>query len=305
MKRVLRWTGIVVGSAVALVLLLAVILYAMGRGRMASTYTIEAETVPVLDDTATLARGRHLVTAVLGCGECHGERLEGRAFFDDPALGVVTSANLTSGEGSATAGYGDADWVRAIRHAVGPDGRSLIAMPSANFINMSGEDLGAVISYLKTVDPADTDAPPTRMKPLTYILVALGQLDDAMPAGFIDHDTPLREALPEAPTAEYGRYLVSIATCRDCHGEELAGGQAGPGEPIGPNLTPAGELADWSHDDFMRMLRTGERPDGRQAIDFMPWRYYRNMTDTELEAIWRYLQTLEPRETPAEYAVAP
>jgi mono/diheme cytochrome c family protein len=277
------------------------LLYAIGRSRLASSYAIEAESVPVLDDSATLARGEHLVHAVIGCGECHGERLEGRAFFDDPALGTVTSANLTPGAGSATAEFTDQDWVMAIRHAIGQDRRSLIAMPSANFINMSAEDLGAVISYLKTLEPVDTEAPPTKLRPLTYILVALGQLDDAMPAGFIDHDAPFPDTPPEGPTAEYGEYLVGIATCRDCHGRELASGQAGPGEPIGPNLTPAGELAGWSQDDFVRLLRTGRRPDGRQAIDFMPWRHYRNMTDTELEAIWRYLQTLEPRETPAEF----
>ena len=144
--------------------------------------------------------------------------------------------------------------------------------------------------------------PATKLTPLTYILIALGQFDDNIPAETIDHSAPLPEAPPEGTTQAYGEYLVSMATCRECHGKELASGQAGPGEPIGPNLTPSGELGSWTQSDFLQLMRIGQTPSGRQINEFMPWRYYGRMTDTELEAIWRYLQSLEPMQTPANLA---
>lgn len=302
MKRVLKLTGLVVGGLVLVVAVVVAVLYVSGRSRLGTTYAMAAESVPINTDSATLTRGEHLVDHVIACGECHGERLGGEAFFQNPALGTVVSANLTQGEGSVVTGYTDEDWIRAIRHAVGRDSTPLLVMPSMRFINMSAEDLGAVVSYMKAVPPVDNTPPSTDLKPMAFIMTAAGQLDELIPAEYIEHDSPLPEAPPEGPTAEYGRYLVDIGTCRDCHGEELAGGQAGPGEPIGPNITPYGRIGDWERSDFVRLLRTGEMPSGREAIDFMPWRFYRGMTDVELEAIWAYLQSLEPVETPAEFA---
>lgn len=78
--------------------------------------------------------------------------------------------------------------------------------------------------------------------------------------------------------------------------------QAGPGKPIGPNLTPSGELGSWSQNDFFQLMRTGQTPSGRQINDFMPWRYYGQMSDMELESIWLYLQSLEPLQAPTDLA---
>lgn len=302
MKRILKWLGLGIGTLVVVIGLGLAVLYGIGRSRLSTVYPLAAEDVPINTDSATLARGEHLVEAVIACGACHGEELGGEAFYRAPAMGTIVSANLTPGEGSVTAGYDDGDWVRAVRHAVGPDSTPLLAMPSMRFINMSAEDLGAVISYVKSVPPVDNEPPATELKPPAFILTALGQLDELIPAEYIDHDKSLPEAPPEGATRAYGEYLVDIGVCRDCHGEELAGGRAGPGDPVGPNLTPAGRLADWTLSDFRQVLRTGELPPGRQAIEFMPWRFYRDMTDTEIEAIWRYIRSLDPVQTPEELA---
>jgi hypothetical protein len=60
------------------------------------------------------------------------------------------------------------------------------------------------------------------------------------------------------------------------------------------NLTPAG-LGDWTPADFVKVMRTGTRPDGRVLDTFMPWPYYAQMTDDELRAIWLYLQAIPAR----------
>lgn len=114
---------------------------------------------------------------------------------------------------------------------------------------MTAEDLGALVAYLKSVAPVDNAPRETNLAPLAYILIALGQFDSLLSAEYIDHDAPLPNAPAQGATQAYGHYLMSIASCRDCHGEELAGGQAGPGEPIGPNLTPGGELGGWDVSD--------------------------------------------------------
>ena len=101
-----------------------------------------------------------------------------------------------------------------------------------------------------------------------------------------------------APSIEYGRYLAQVSGCHGCHGTGLSGGRvAGPPDlPLASNLTPAG-LAAWTEADFVRALREGRRPDGSAINEFMPWRGYGAMTDTELHALWLYLRSVPPRPT--------
>ena len=66
-----------------------------------------------------------------------------------------------------------------------------------------------------------------------------------------------------------------------------------PEFPDAANLTPhADGLKDWTQADFVRAIREGKRPDGRVLNTFMPWPVMKQMSDTELAAIWAYLQTL-------------
>jgi len=66
-----------------------------------------------------------------------------------------------------------------------------------------------------------------------------------------------------------------------------------PGQEIlTPNLTPGGELAFWSEQEFFTTIRSGQTPSGRQLTEDMPWKHYSQMTDEELSAIWLFLQSL-------------
>jgi hypothetical protein len=89
--------------------------------------------------------------------------------------------------------------------------------------------------------------------------------------------------------------MVNINDCRVCHGQDLNGGPFP--DPtitkISPNLTPGGELAFWTEEDFINALRTGVTPSGHELDPkFMAWNFYRNFYDYELKAIWLYLQSL-------------
>jgi hypothetical protein len=45
-------------------------------------------------------------------------------------------------------------------------------------------------------------------------------------------------------------------------------------------------------------MRTGKRLDGTDVDPVMPWRITMNMTDAELSAMWAWLRTLSPGDTP-------
>jgi len=115
-------------------------------------------------------------------------------------------------------------------------------------------------------------------------------------AKLIDHDAPVPTMPAEGETEEYGRYLVTTGGCMACHGKNLSGGKiaGGPEDPPATNLTPTG-IGEWSEADFFRAFREGKRPDGTDIKPFMPWQTLRQMTDSELRAIYLYLKTIPAR----------
>lgn len=297
MKKILKLIGKIVGVLVGLIVLAVVAVMAIGYFRYNKTYDLAVPALEIPADETSIARGKHLVDAVAHCAFCHGEGLAGQYIVNTSAEGIVVAPNLTSGEGGRGASFTTEDWVRAIRHGVHSDGRSVLIMPSLSFDTLSEADLAAIIAYLQTIPPKDNVLPETRPGPLMIALIGAGPFTEGMSALHIDHEAPFPAAPAEGETAEYGAYLIEIGQCRLCHGWELAGGQSNPGAPLGPNLTPGGEPGFWSDEQFVNVIRTGIHPSGRGLVSHMPWRYFRNMTDTELMAIRAYLMSLPKLET--------
>lgn len=296
MRKVLQWSGIVLGSLVGLVALTVVGVYVITESRFNQTYDIQVETVAIPTDAASIQYGQHVAT-IRGCRECHAPNLAGQVLLQDPAVGRLVSSNLTSGKAGIGSTYTDTDFVRAIRHGVGPDGKPLLFMPSHEWYYLSDGDLGAVIAYVKRVPPVDSDLPPIQVGLPLRVLYLLGQVP-LVPAEVIDHDAPRPVAPPAGVTPEYGKYLA--VTCTGCHGEGLSGGPipgVPPDWPPALNLTPGSELIGWSEADFINTLRTGVTPSGSQLRnEYMPWKVLGQMTDDELKALWLYLQSVPPRE---------
>jgi len=212
-------------------------------------------------------------------------------FESVPGLVSLSFPNLTSGAGGVGDTNTDEDWVRAIRHGVGHDGRGLLLMPSAVFYYLSDEDLGALIAYLKSLPPVDNELPERRIEPLGRMMMAIGMFPP-LPVEQINHTGPRPVALQPGVTVAYGEYLSH--TCKECHGANLNGMPFGPpGQEVPtPNLTQGGELVAWSEQEFFTTMRTGVPPSGRQLDEQMPWKFYGQMTDAELRAVWLYLQSL-------------
>jgi mono/diheme cytochrome c family protein len=282
MRKVLKWIGIVLGSLIGLILIAAVVFYIKGSRDLAGTVQVPTDHVDVPTDEASLSRGQELVTAL--CTGCHGENLGGDAIVDDPALGTIYAANLTSGEGGVLASHSDDDLVRSIRHGVAPDGRLLLVMPSKAFNFLSAEDVGSIIAYLKSLPPVDKVVPPPKLAPIGRVFAGADPTGDMFSAQQIDHDKPF-PAMPEiGASADYGAYITGF--CKQCHGADLTGA-------FGPDLTMSGELAGWSEDGFLTTLDTGVTPGGRELNpDEMPWKDVRKLDQDELRGIYMYLRTL-------------
>ena len=107
-----------------------------------------------------------------------------------------------------------------------------------------------------------------------------------------------------------GKYLVTIASCNDCHtpgyflgkpdmksflgGSDVGFEIPGLGVFVGRNLTPDKEtgLGKWSVDQIVTAIQKGVRPDGRELAPIMPWRAFANFTKRDARAIAMYLKTI-------------
>ena len=287
--KILKWSAIILGGLLGLLVLAAAALYFLGSARRNKKFDVPVETVAVPADAQAVERGRHIANVFL-CTRCHTDNLGGELFYDIPGMLSIPTPNLTSGAGGVGAFYSDQDWVRAIRHGVGYDGRALFIMESEAFYYLSNEDLGALIAFLKSVPPVDNTFPERKIALPGRLMMGAGMLPP-LPANQIDHSAP--RPTPPAPgmTIAYGEYLSH--TCTECHGANLNGAPFGPpGQEVPtPNLTPGGEPGSWSEEDFFKTMRTGITPNGRQLNGDMPWMYFGQMTHDELSAVWMYLQS--------------
>lgn len=117
---------------------------------------------------------------------------------------------------------------------------------------------------------------------------------------YVVHADPIDQEL-----LQRGEYNLRAAGCVSCHTAKaddapfLAGGRAidSPfGTFYGPNITPDEEtgIGGWSADDLVRALHEGRGPDGRHYYPALPYTSYTRMSREDIEAIWAYLQTVEP-----------
>src|SRR5690606_27824630 len=119
MSKWVRRTLYGVGGLVGLVVLTGAGLFASSSMKILKKYDVPLTELPIPNDSATIARGKHLATAIGKCVDCHMADFGGSNFIDDPALGTVPASNLTRGGVGAL--YTDAELIRAIRHGVKRD----------------------------------------------------------------------------------------------------------------------------------------------------------------------------------------
>jgi cytochrome c553 len=294
LARTLRTLGWILAALLVVALAAFMAAAKLGERKVARFVDVRVVPVPFAKDAASLKLGRYLFEA-RGCAECHAADGHGAVVVDDPGGFFVKSPDITSGPGGVVAGYGEADWVRTIRHGVNPEGRAFIAMPSEDYSRMSDADLAAIVAYARSLAPVAGSAAEIRIPLVVKALYGVGWLRDA--AEKIDHRLPPTPALTPEPTAAYGAYLIHM--CLGCHREDLSGGPISGAPPAWP---PAARLAGagsaFARYDtaakFIAMMRSGRRPDGTAVSEVMPFPTLRSMNDTDLDALYAYLSSVGP-----------
>ncbi|HEV8499579.1 MAG TPA: c-type cytochrome [Gemmatimonadaceae bacterium] len=297
-NRGVKWTGLILSSLLAVVCSLATVVVLIGYYKINfPAYRSSASDVKVAGTPEQIARGAKLAVICSGCHSPDGKLpLAGRNFMDAnaPPAGKLYAVNLTpAGEIKE---WSDGEVIRAIREGRHKSGRSLIIMPSGAFRNFSDVDVHSVVAYLRSQPAAGQRSPATRLNIVGAALVGAG-------VPIIAAQPPIAQpvvAPQEGASAEYGRYLVSILACQECHGPELAGRKPGGlGPPAGPNLTAL--VPSWSAEGFIRTLRTGIDPANHKLLEAMPWKEISSFAnDDDLMAIYMYLHSLKTIEGPSK-----
>jgi mono/diheme cytochrome c family protein len=292
MRKALKWIGIVLVGLIGLLILAIAVLSVIGYQKLTSSPQYKVtETFTASASPEAVARGDYLVNSTMGCLGCHGDGAKGQIFFDGLPFGTLAAPNLTSGKGGIGAVMTDSDFNRSIRHGIGHDGRALVIMPSESFTHLSDADLGAIVAYVKSLPPADNVVPARNLAIPALVFVGSGMFSPA--AQLIDHSAAHTATVTPAETADYGSYIVELATCRSCHGPNLTGQTGGGGgAPAGPNISPSGEVGAWTKEQFINTIRTGVNPADHPLTDEMPWKTFSNMTDQDLGAVYAYLHSL-------------
>jgi cytochrome c553 len=262
---------------------------------------------------ARLARGEYLAKGVTPCLVCHSESVNPEAMWVpkpgtegagqvwmEPEMQWLVAPNITPDRETGGGSWSDDAYARAIREGIGNDGRTLFPlMPYKNFRKMSDEDLASIVTYIRALPPIRKELPKSTIE------FPLNRLINNEPEPL---DGPVPE--PDFSTPEKrGEYLVTIADCINCHtpfdtqnqpimSMYFAGGNSItiPGRPkvTTANLTPGPNgIPYYTEELFLETIRTGIVR-GRQISDVMPWRFFRNMSDDDLKAIFAYLKTLTP-----------
>lgn len=313
MKKFFKILGILIGIVV-LIVIGAVIYLKTALPRVSEAPDIQIEATP-----ARLERGEYLVTKVMACLHCHSE-MDDHTFGKPPVPGTEGAGGEKFDESlgfpgtfyaknitpAALGDWTDGEIVRAITSGVSKDGTPLFTlMPYHQYGKLAKEDIYSIVAYIRTLDPIENEVPPS---------------EPAFPVNLLIGTMPKKPQYAEIPdksdTVAYGKYMVTAAACYDCHtpmenGQYLedmymAGGfefslKTG-GVTRSANITPHKTgIGQWSKNDFIQRFKqytdSSYVPSKIENGDFnteMPWSVYSRMDTFDLEAIYTYLQSIEP-----------
>ncbi len=252
------------------------------------------------------ARGAYLAKAG-GCIGCHTQDEKGAVpFAGGRALktpfGTFYGPNITPDAKQGIGRWTEADFVRALRLGVAPDGGHYYPVfPYPSFTKIADADLKDLFAFLRTLPPSAQPSRPHELGVLyrwRWTLWAWKKLFFT-PGAFVAD--PSRDA-----KLNRGAYLVeALGHCGECHtprnflgaleeSRALAGGKP-PGGTGAPNLTPT-RLKKWDDKDLKDFLRTGDTPDGDVVAEAMG-EVIRNTTSqlvpSDLDAVVAYLRSLQ------------
>jgi mono/diheme cytochrome c family protein len=260
--------------------------------------------VPAAADEDIAARGEYLARAG-GCFSCHtaagGQKLAGgRALIT--AFGTFYSPNITPDAETGIGRWTDAQFLRALREGVRPDGANYFPVfPYPSFTGISDGDALAIKAYLFSLPAVRHPNRPHEVPfPFAWRLLQSGWKVLFFTPG------PFRPAPDRSAAYNRGAYLVTaLAHCGECHtprnflgatrsGQRLAGTPDGASGELVPNITPDPDtgIGKWDRSDVVELLRTGTTPDQgkvKGAMRAVIEDGLKYLSDSDLEAIADYL----------------
>lgn len=303
---------------------LAGLVLAVGAGTLAvvgmPVYEVPRPEVTVESTPGRVARGKRLVSML--CWRCHyggaTGGLSGRVLDEvSTRLGKVSAPNITRDPQAGIGDWSAAELAVLLRTGIHPKtGQGVPPPVMPRWPGLADEDLVSIIAFLQSDDPwvaPRSEAPP----PTQYSLVAKYRaLVGWSPLPY--PRAPIEAPDPRALEAR-GAYLVDqVLQCAACHSEEwgdidsqnprttpgyLAGGAATSdinGVVLrAANLTPHETgLAGWTAEQVRRALIDGFGPDDK--VLRWPMQRFPGLDDSDVEAIYAYLQTLTPVDNEVE-----
>lgn len=180
-------------------------------------------------------------------------------------------------------------------------------MPYMNFNHFTKEDLYSIVAYIRSLKPIENKSLDSKIKFPVSMLIKMGVPEHFNPSEEIDKNDSIK----------YGKYLVSIGGCSDCHtpmkegkpikGMDFAGGQEFlfPGGIVrSANISPDDEtgIGKMTKDQFIKRFKTLDNAESKNITvkmkDFntpMPWLMFAGMTEEDLGLIYDYLRTIPPK----------
>ncbi len=260
---------------------------------------------------ADVKRGEYLFAAA-GCKGCHtdvkhkGPPLAGGRQLKT-AFGVFYSPNITPDRDHGIGKWSDADFVRALRFGLAPDGRHYFPVfPYPSYTGITDKDLLDIKAYLFTRPASAKANKPHDINPLfgQRFLIAVWKTLYFKPG-------PFKSSPEKSGIWNRGAYLVNaLSHCAECHTPRnalgaikrdrwMAGTNEGPQGGTVPNITPDREtgIGRWPKGDLEEVLQTGLLPDGDfvgdamgEVVDDVTGK----LISDDIKAIAAYLRSLPP-----------
>jgi hypothetical protein len=270
-----------------------------------------------------IERGQYLFTTLCFCDGCHSERDVSRLGLPVIASGrgkggimpikglpgQIVATNITPDKETGIGNWTDGEKIRAIREGIGRDGRAMFPlMPYTNYRYLSDVDVQSLVAYMNSLPPIRNPLPKTQINfPVSMFIKGV--------------PSPVTNRIPrvdEYGGEIYGEYLVTLASCEECHtppstgiltkgqpdsSKRFAGGRlfsTPDGDVVSSNITPDKEtgIGRWDYVRFrdrIRSFRGTEPPKvGPERFTVMPWIAYANLNERDLSAIFLYIKSRAP-----------
>jgi mono/diheme cytochrome c family protein len=255
-------------------------------------------------DEDAVTRGQYLVRAG-GCFSCHtaagGQKLAGGRALATP-FGTFYSPNITPDPETGIGRWTDAQFLRALREGVRPDGANYFPVfPYPSFTGITDSDALAIKAYLFSLPPVHRENRAHDVPfPFSWRLLQTGWKFLFFTSG------PFRPAPDRSAVYNRGAYLVTaLAHCGECHtprnflgatrsAQWLAGTPDGPDGQLVPNITPdpTTGIGTWGKEDVVELLKSGATPEQgkvKGAMREVVEDGLKFLSNSDLEAIADYL----------------